>query len=178
MLKELFIAFIIALVIGSIFNQMNSSSQASGGMGGDNGGQMGGGGGGGSGNLASDQNAQAGIELVSDVDEGSFQGLVLDSKEPVLVEFYTDNCPHCRTMLPVLGKLAYDGQGVLRVCKVNAGKVPALADRYDVNGVPAFALFGEGHLLDATSGARTLSEMKTWLSTNNIAVTTPGKVGS
>ncbi len=154
-MKELFISFVIALVVGSFINGMNKddSSDGSGG-----------------GAPAMDQTAQAGLELVPDIDEGSFQGYVLDSKEPVLVEFYTDTCPNCVSMKPVIGKLAYNGQGVLRLCKINAGKAASLAERYQVQGVPTFALFNEGHLLDQTSGAREYGEMNSWLAINNVTV--------
>ncbi len=180
-MKEMLIAFIIALVVGSIWNQMNGkdpnwapeNGSAVGTSGGGNGLDIAGAQ---SGSGRATEQALAGEELVVDIDEGSFQGYVLDAREPVLVEFYTDNCPHCVKMAPVLGQLAYNGQGIVRVCKINASKASSLADRYDVSGVPAFALFSEGHMLDATSGARDFQEMRAWLSQNNVSV--PAQVSS
>lgn len=181
-MKQVVIAFVIALVVGSFINGMNGSTS----MGGGGGATCGTGGSGMPGpggspdqinNAVADQTAQAGLELVANVDEGSFQGYVLDSKEPVLVEFYTDSCPHCISMRTVMGKLAYNGQGIVRLCKVNAEKSAALAERYNVQGVPAFCLFSEGHIVDSTSGARDMDGMKNWLSLNNINVPdTPKKI--
>lgn len=169
-MKEMLIAFIIALVVGSIWNQMNGADPqwaATNGTGG--GGTAGIGAPTGFGNAQSQQ-AIAGQELVVDIDEGSFQGYVLDAREPVLVEFYTDNCPHCVKMGPVLGQLAYNGQGVVRVCKINASKAQSLAERYEINGVPAFVLFSEGHMLDSTAGAKDFQGLRDWLSQNNVSV--------
>lgn len=162
-MKEICVAFIIALVLGSVYNGMNGDQ-----------------------NIQPDsfspgthqsanaqleqQQATAGQELVVDIDEGSFQGYVLDSREPVLVEFYTETCPYCVKMGPTLGKVAFNGQGVIRLCKINASKAPSLAERYSISGVPAFALFVEGHLVDSTSGAKSFEELRTWLTVNNIDI--------
>lgn len=185
-MKEMLIAFILALVIGSIYNQLSgqdpsypaqigdgTSNTAGGGS--PNGGSDANGGTAGSGK-AFNQQTQAGLQLVADVDEGSFQGMVLDSSEPVLVEFYTDQCPHCVTMTPILGQLAYDGQGVMRIVKINGKKNPGLAERYQITGVPAFILFSQGHQVDATSGAFTMEGLRAWLSQNNVNV--PVSVGA
>lgn len=181
-MKEMFIAFIIALVIGSVWNQINGAdpgpqamaAMQSGATCGTGDGGTPAGGGGVTQNGASvaviNSQAQAGQELVVDVDEGSFQGYVLDAREPVLVEFYTDNCPHCTTMGPVLGRIAYNGQGIMRLCKINASKCSALAERYDISGVPAFVLFTEGHMMDSTSGARSFEDMRSWLGQNNVSI--------
>jgi len=176
-MKEMFIAFLIALVIGSIWNQMNGQdpgyAAVNGGDGNSNLQQPSGGNGQaiGSGSGISAE-AEAGMSLVVDIDEGSFQGYVLDSREPTIVEFYTNNCQYCKKMAPILGQLAYNGQGVVRVCKINAEKSEALADRYRVadTGVPALVLFSEGHMLDSTAGYRGYEEMKSWLSQNNVTV--------
>lgn len=172
-MREIFVGFLIALAVGSMWNQFNGADPGANAANG--GGQSATTGRGNNfpssgGNPAISQQAQAGQELVVDIDEGSFQGYVLDAREPVLVEFYTDNCPHCVKMAPILGQLAYNGQGVIRLCKINASNSPALTERYDISGVPAFALFSEGHMLDATSGARTFDGMRGWLSQNNITV--------
>lgn len=168
-MKEMFVAFIIALVAGSVWNGMNGDQNLGAFEGGD-GGFGGAIGGGGVNSPRISAQAEAGQQLVADVDEGSFQGMVLDSKEPVLVEFYTDNCPHCVKMKPVLGQLAYNGQGIVTLVKINASKAPSIAERYQVSGVPAFALFVDGHQIDSTAGARTFEDLRSWLSLNNVSV--------
>jgi thioredoxin-like negative regulator of GroEL len=177
-MKEFFVAFIVALAAGSIYNQMSGIDPGFQGGPSSGGSEIGNSltGGAGGDNLSISPQAQAGQSLVADVDEGSFQGMVLDSREPVLVEFYTDNCPHCKTMGPVLGQLAYNGQGIVTVCKINASKSASIAERYEISGVPAFVLFNEGHMLDTTAGARSVEDLRAWLAQNNVSV--PAKVGN
>ncbi len=156
-MKEMIVVFIICLCVGSWLNStqllpwgmLNPASAT---------GQIPGSGG------------LVGSDLIAEVDEGSFQGQVLDAREPVLVEFYTDNCPHCKTVAPVLAKLAFDGQGVIRICKINASKNQPLTDRYGVAGVPAFLLFRDGQMQETTSGALEASDMRAWLAAHDIKI--------
>lgn len=154
-MKELAITFVIALVGGSIYNQMQLPSANPGFQ---------------QGPAQVVSNAGMGQELIQTVDDGMFQGYVLDSKEPVLVEFYTDECVYCKKMAPSLGRLAFASQGVLRVCKVNADKNSTLADRYGVTGVPALLLFQNGQLADTLAGSQSGDQIRAWLARHDINV--------
>jgi thioredoxin 1 len=67
---------------------------------------------------------------------------VLESAEPVLVDFWADWCPPCRGMNPVIEKLAAD----YKVCKVNVDHNQALAGRYGVSAIPVFMIFKNGEM--------------------------------
>ena len=144
-MKEIVIGFIIALVIGAAWNGMRTNVQP----------------------LGAEQGAMqpglVGQELIAEVDEGMFQGYVMDAHEPVLVEFYTDTCSICKTMAPVLGKLAIQGQNVIRLCKINAEKNQSMAEKYNIQGVPTFVLFKDGTMQDSTAGGMNEDEMRAWL---------------
>ncbi len=151
-MKELVIGFLIALCLGAIWNDMSSKQQP----------------------LGVDQGAMqpglVGQELIAEVDQGMFQGYVLDSKDPVLVEFYTDTCSICKTMAPVLGKLAIQGQSAIRMCKINAQNNQSLAETYNVRGVPTFVLFKDGHMQDSTAGGMDEEEMRAWLANYDVNI--------
>jgi thioredoxin 1 len=67
---------------------------------------------------------------------------VLESAEPVLVDFWAAWCPPCRAMNPVIEKLA----GEYKVCKVNVDNNQALAGRYGVSAIPVFMIFKNGEM--------------------------------
>jgi len=67
---------------------------------------------------------------------------VLESAEPVLVDFWAAWCPPCRAMNPVIEKLAGD----YKVCKVNVDNNQALAGRYGVSSIPALMIFQGGQV--------------------------------
>jgi thioredoxin 1 len=62
-----------------------------------------------------------------------FEADVLGSSEPVLVDFFSTDCPPCRRLAPTIDRLAEDGHAV---CKVNVQERPDLAIRYGVKAVP------------------------------------------
>lgn len=105
----------------------------------------------------------AGPDLLEEVNAGTFQGEVLDSQLPVLVEFYTQECVHCQAMKPILTQMASEAQGYLRVVKVDAQANPALSERYKVEGVPAYVLFKDGKTIYGEKGEMTKAELEKWV---------------
>lgn len=102
-------------------------------------------------------------DAVTDVNAGTFQGEVLDSQSPVLVEFYRPTDPHCLTMSPIVNKLATESQGYVRVVKVDVDSNQTLTERYDVEGVPGFVLFKEGKAINGIKGEMTQPELTKWV---------------
>ena len=82
-----------------------------------------------------------------------FQKEALDSKEPVLVDFYADWCGPCRSMMPVVEEVANEYKGRLKVGKVNSDKEPELARAFNVMSIPAFFILKDGKVVDQMVGA-------------------------
>ena len=134
-MKDWLLAFVVALVLGSIVNGYLTDKQA---QGGDS-------------PAGSDASQGAGVPL-SSVNESNFQAEVLDEQQPVLVDFYTQSCPHCKNMAPVLGQVAQQYSGTLKVVKLDVSENPVIAQKYEVRGVPAFILFDKGTPVESFMG--------------------------
>ncbi len=85
-----------------------------------------------------------------------FDDKVLKSSRPVLVDFYSDRCPPCRRLAPVISKLHTDYQGKADVFKVNVDNAKELAGEYEIRNIPTVMLFDSGEIFDGCTwvGAR------------------------
>jgi thioredoxin 1 len=91
---------------------------------------------------------------VAELTEATFDEVIVSSAEPVVVEFWAEWCPPCRTMAPILESMATDYDGSLRLVKINADEQPDLARRFEVVSVPTLLVFADGELRHRMIGAR------------------------
>jgi len=77
----------------------------------------------------------------------------INSGQPVFVDFWAVWCGPCKTMEPVVERLATKYAGKVIFGKLNVDEEPELATRYEVQSIPTFMLFKNGQPLDATIGA-------------------------
>jgi len=82
-----------------------------------------------------------------------FDAIVKDAKVPVLVDFWAAWCGPCRMVAPEVKTAAHTLAGKALVVKVDTEKLPELAQRYRVQGIPNFAVFKGGALASQQAGA-------------------------
>ena len=98
------------------------------------------------------------------VNETDFQNEVLNSAEPVLVDFTATWCQPCKMLDPVVTQLAKDWQGKVKVVKLDADQNPNLLVQYGVMGIPTLMLFKSGQIKERVTGYQTRDKLVSKLS--------------
>jgi thioredoxin 1 len=92
-------------------------------------------------------------EHVSEVSDSSFEKDVLQSEQPVLVDFWAAWCAPCRMLAPTVEAVAEKYAGNARVVKLNVDENPAISQRYGIKGIPTLILFKGGKEEERVVGA-------------------------
>jgi thioredoxin 1 len=103
------------------------------------------------------------IQAVSDE---TFEGDILKSPQPVLVDFWAPWCGPCRSVAPIMDELANQYSGKLKVAKLNVDESSQVAMKYGVTSIPTFILFKGGQVADRMLGAVPRSEFVKFIDRN------------
>ena len=96
----------------------------------------------------------------------SFQNEVIESTEPVLVDYWAEWCGPCKMIAPILTEIASEYQGKIKVAKLNIDENPQTPPKYGIRGIPTLMLFKNGSVEATKVGALSKSQLTAFLDTN------------
>ena len=91
-------------------------------------------------------------QSVLEVNDATFEKEVLQSEQPVLVDFWAAWCGPCRALAPVVDELATQYNGKLKVMKMDVDANTSTPMRYGIRGIPALLLFKDGKVAEQIVG--------------------------
>ena len=87
-----------------------------------------------------------------DLNDQNFKEEVLESDKPVLVDMYTNWCPPCKVIAPMVEKIAEDYQEKIKVGKLNVDEARGTAMTYSIEAIPTLIIFKQGQIADKIIG--------------------------
>ena len=92
-------------------------------------------------------------DKVQDVTDQNFEEAVLNSSQPVLVDFWAPWCAPCRMLAPTIDQVAEDFSGRAKVVKLNVDDNMNTSTKYNIRGIPTLLLFKDGQIKDQVVGS-------------------------
>jgi thioredoxin 1 len=92
------------------------------------------------------------IRVVTELNSETFRKEVVESKIPVVVDFFASWCGPCNMLAPVFEKVSGDYKGKLKFAKVSTEQYPEIAEQYNVMGIPCLIIFSKGKEADRIVG--------------------------
>ena len=98
-------------------------------------------------------------ELTKEFTADNFESEVIQSAQPVLVDFWAEWCGPCRQIAPAVDEIAAEYEGRAVVGKVNIDHYPAIASEYGIRSIPSLLIFSEGQVQQQIVGTVGKSEL-------------------
>ena len=98
------------------------------------------------------------------VDAANFQAEVLESSQPVVVDFWAEWCGPCKMIAPSLEEISSEMAGKVKIAKLNIDENPELAAKFGVRSIPTLAMFKNGEVADIKVGASPKTALSSWIS--------------
>ncbi|HJV92413.1 MAG: thioredoxin TrxA [Dechloromonas sp.] len=105
-------------------------------------------------------------EHIHYVTDDTFEAEVLQSQQPVLVDYWAEWCGPCKMIAPILDEIAAEYAGKLKVTKVNIDDNQATPAKFGIRGIPTLMIFKNGNVEATKVGALSKSQLAAFIDSN------------
>ncbi|MDR2165969.1 MAG: thioredoxin TrxA [Zoogloeaceae bacterium] len=105
-------------------------------------------------------------EHIQHITEDTFETEVLQSPQPVLVDYWAEWCNPCNAIAPILEDVAGEYADRLKIAKVDIDKNQTIPARYGIRGIPTLMIFKNGDVIATKVGALTKPQLTAFIDSN------------
>jgi len=103
--------------------------------------------------------------MAEQISDDSFEQDVLNSDEPVIVDFWAEWCGPCKALSPLVDELAEEIGSKARIVKMNIDENPNTPTKYGVRGIPTLMVFKGGEVTETKVGGMSKAQLSEWAET-------------
>ena len=105
-------------------------------------------------------------ENIVHINDDSFEAEVLNSDQPVLIDYWAEWCGPCKMIAPVLEEIADEYSDKIKVAKLNIDDNPVTPPKYGIRGIPTLMIFKNGNVEATKVGAVSKSQLTQFIDGN------------
>ncbi|MEY2860124.1 MAG: thioredoxin TrxA [Pseudomonadota bacterium] len=102
-------------------------------------------------------------DLIKHVTDATFEVDVLQSAQPILVDYWAEWCGPCKMIAPILDEVSTTYAGKLQVAKMNVDENRDIPAKFGIRGIPTLMLFKDGQLAATKVGAMSKAQLTAFI---------------
>ena len=102
-------------------------------------------------------------ELIKHISDATFEADVLQSSQPVVVDFWAEWCGPCKMIAPILDEVAGTYQGKVQIAKMNVDENRDIPAKFGIRGIPTLMVFKAGQLAATKVGAMSKAQLTAFI---------------
>ena len=104
--------------------------------------------------------------MTKQIKDNEFESEVINSKLPVLIDFWAEWCGPCRMLSHILDQLSEEMEGKVKIVKMNIDENPETPSKFGVRGIPTMLLFKEGKQIATKVGVQPKNALQEWINSS------------